>query len=142
MSNLDMATTHLNASVGAVLSPLQLAAALRAASLDVLSDAPEAAAVASYLFVEIEPSLVAGATDHSRWGLSESRSLERSAHAGMGWPTGQRIEGGETRILTQMTGSLNRWRDTTDAQAATDSVGRADRRPDQSKDRMNLQKPT
>lgn len=59
MSNLDMAATHLNASVGAVLSPLQLAAALQAASLDVLSDAPEAAAAASYLFVEIEPRMIA-----------------------------------------------------------------------------------
>lgn len=59
MSNLDMAVTHLNASNGIVLSSSQLAAALRAASIDILSGEPSAAAAASYLFVEVDPRMIA-----------------------------------------------------------------------------------
>ncbi|MFZ3002776.1 MAG: hypothetical protein WA071_20845 [Undibacterium umbellatum] len=54
-----MAATHLNASVGDVLSPNQLAAALQAATLDVLVGSPKAAAAASYLFVEVDPRMIA-----------------------------------------------------------------------------------
>ncbi|MFZ6747272.1 hypothetical protein ACO0LC_29020 [Undibacterium sp. JH2W] len=59
MSSLSMATTHLNASVGEVLSPSQLAAALQAATLDALAGSPKAAAAASYLFVEVNPRMIA-----------------------------------------------------------------------------------
>ena len=38
------------------------------------------------------------ATDPSRWGLFESRSPERNAHAGLGRRQSRRIEGGETPV--------------------------------------------
>jgi len=59
MSNLDMVVMHLNASLGPKLSALELAAALRAGSLNVLLTSPAVAAAAAYFFVETEPRLIA-----------------------------------------------------------------------------------
>lgn len=54
---LGLAVTHLNASTGPVLTAAQLAHILRAGSVDAIADAP-AAALASYLFIELEPRLI------------------------------------------------------------------------------------
>jgi ABC-type amino acid transport substrate-binding protein len=59
ISSLGLAVTHLNASVGAVLTAEQLAQALRAGSVDALHDEPTAAALVAYLFVELNPRLIA-----------------------------------------------------------------------------------
>jgi len=58
-SNLNMAVGHMNASTGPILSTQQLAAALQAGSLNVLSGDPGAAASVSYLFVETDPYMIA-----------------------------------------------------------------------------------
>jgi hypothetical protein len=55
---LDLVVTHLNASIGKVVSSDQLAAALKAGSLSAIAD-PLAAAAVAYLFVEISPALIA-----------------------------------------------------------------------------------
>ena len=57
-SSLGLAVTHLNAPVGAVLTIAQLTDALRAGSINVVSDSPTAAAIISYLFVELNPRLI------------------------------------------------------------------------------------
>jgi hypothetical protein len=57
-SNLEMAIAHLNAPVGPVLTVDHLAKILRAGTTAALVDEPAAAAVASYLFVEIDPRLI------------------------------------------------------------------------------------
>jgi hypothetical protein len=59
MSKLDIVVGYLNASTGPNLSSLQLAIALQAGSLDVLSDSSSAAAAVAYLFMETEPRLIA-----------------------------------------------------------------------------------
>ncbi len=56
---LRTAVAHLNASVGPCLTVEQLAAALRAGSVAAISDSPTAAALASHLFSEVEPALIA-----------------------------------------------------------------------------------
>jgi len=56
-SVLSLAVTHLNASVGPVLTVAQLTAALRAGAVDAIADAPTAAALVTSLFVETEPRL-------------------------------------------------------------------------------------
>lgn len=75
MSNLDLVVAHLNASTGPLVSSLQLAAALRAGKLDVLSDSPSAAACISYLFVETEPRLIALCAYESGTDLDHANSL-------------------------------------------------------------------
>jgi len=57
MGMLDLAVTHLNASIGPVLSSEQLANALRTGVIATLPDL--AAGAVSYLFVEIEPRVIA-----------------------------------------------------------------------------------
>ncbi|PPU86933.1 hypothetical protein XpopCFBP1817_18725 [Xanthomonas populi] len=57
-SNLELAVGHLNASVGRVLTPEQLATALRAGSSRTVSSSPTAAALVSSLFVELAPELI------------------------------------------------------------------------------------
>jgi hypothetical protein len=61
-SSLGLAVAHLNASVGSILTVDQLAKALEAGTTKVLFDAPTAAALVSYLFVEVEPKLVVQCT--------------------------------------------------------------------------------
>ena len=56
-SGLDLAVTHLNAPVGPVLTREQLMSAIRAGYLAAIQQ-PEAAALVTYLFVELEPSLI------------------------------------------------------------------------------------
>ena len=56
-SGLDLAVTHLNAPVGPVLTREELTSALRAGQLAAIRQ-PQAAALATYLFVELEPSLI------------------------------------------------------------------------------------
>jgi len=57
-SSLRLAVTHLNAPVGEVLTIEELAHALRSGSVSGLSK--RSAALVSYMFVELEPSLIAG----------------------------------------------------------------------------------
>ena len=54
---LDLAVTHLNAPVGPIVSRGNLQDALRAGNLSVVRD-PQAVAILSYLFVELEPPLI------------------------------------------------------------------------------------
>ena len=56
---LGLAVAHLNAPVGELLTREQLASVLRGGSLNSLEDAPSAVALLSYLFVELEPQLIA-----------------------------------------------------------------------------------
>ncbi len=56
-SSLQLAVTHLNASVGPVLTVEDLARALTSGSLKGFNE--KQAALLMYLFVEIEPSLIA-----------------------------------------------------------------------------------
>ena len=78
MGMLDLAVTHLNASVGPVLSSTQLAAALRAGRIDTLSESPYAAAAASYLFVEIEPRVIALCALEAGTDLDHANALYES----------------------------------------------------------------
>jgi hypothetical protein len=57
-SSLGLAVTHLNASVGNVLTTDQLSDALRNGSVDAIADSPTAAALLRYLFVELDPRLI------------------------------------------------------------------------------------
>ena len=56
-SGLDMAVTHLNAPVGPVLTREELISALRLGRLAPIQR-PEACALVTYLFAELEPSLI------------------------------------------------------------------------------------
>jgi hypothetical protein len=53
-----MAVTHMNAPVGSVLTIEQLAKAFRTGSVDAITDSPTAAALVSYLFVELDAKLI------------------------------------------------------------------------------------
>lgn len=63
--SLGLAVTHLNAPVGAVLHTEQLAGALRAGSVNAIADSPMAAALVSYLFVELDPRLIASCANQA-----------------------------------------------------------------------------
>jgi hypothetical protein len=76
---LDLAVTHSNASVGPVLSSAQLAAALHAGRIDTLSESPYAAAAASYLFVEIEPRVIALCAYEAGTDLGHANALYESS---------------------------------------------------------------
>lgn len=78
MGMLDLAVTHLNASVGPVLSSAQLATVLRTASLDSLIESPTAAGVVSYLFVEIEPRVIALCAYEAGTDLCHANALYES----------------------------------------------------------------
>lgn len=56
-SHLDLAVTHLNASIGPALNAEQLAAALRSGSCKGASTSTAAAAISS-LFVELTPNII------------------------------------------------------------------------------------
>lgn len=58
-ASLGLAVTHLNVPVGAVLTEGQLSAALRAGSVDAIAASPAAAALVRYLFIELDPRLIA-----------------------------------------------------------------------------------
>ena len=72
--SLGLAVTHLNASTGPVLTAEHLAKILRAGSVDVITDAP-AAALASYLFVELEPRLIALCAYQAGTGVAQANRL-------------------------------------------------------------------
>ena len=72
--SLGLAVTHLNASAGPVLTAEHLAQILRAGSVDVISDGP-AAALASYLFVELEPRLIALCAYQAGAGIAHANRL-------------------------------------------------------------------
>lgn len=57
-SHLELAVSHLNAPYGEVVLVKHLRDALRAGSINVISE-PVAAAVVSYAFVELEPRSIA-----------------------------------------------------------------------------------
>ena len=78
MGMLDLAVTHLNASVGPVLSSAQLATVLRTASLDSLIESSTAAGVVSYLFVEIEPRVIALCAYEAGTDLCHANALYES----------------------------------------------------------------
>lgn len=76
-----MAVTHMNAPVGSVLTIEQLAKALRTGSVDAITDSPTAAALVSYLFVELDPRLIV---------LCAYEAGTDVAHANMLYQEGQR----------------------------------------------------
>lgn len=57
-SSLGLAVTHLNAPVGDCLTAAQLADVLRAGTVAPLANAPAAAALLRFLFVELDPRLI------------------------------------------------------------------------------------
>jgi hypothetical protein len=57
-NHLSLAVTHMNASVGAVLTTEQLTQVLRTGSIEAIIDSPTAAALVSYLFIELDPQLI------------------------------------------------------------------------------------
>lgn len=83
--SLTVAVTHLNASVGPVLTTGQLAAALRAGSVHELeAESPTAAALVSSLFVELAPPLIMGCAMEAGAELAQVQRLyEESLADGM-----------------------------------------------------------
>lgn len=77
-SKLQMAATHLNASIGAVVEPEHIVSALQAGSLDALSHAPRAEAMVAYLFIELEPRLVCHCVQEAGATLAHAQSLYES----------------------------------------------------------------
>lgn len=55
--SLGLAVTHMNTSVGRVLTKEELIKALRAGSVNAI-DSPTSAAAINYLFVELDPQLI------------------------------------------------------------------------------------
>ncbi|OWQ47193.1 hypothetical protein CDL60_12535 [Roseateles noduli] len=72
---LDLAATHLNASVGAIVSAAHIAEALRAGSLTPLAPEPDVEAMVSYLFVELKPQLIARCATEAGVGLMQAHAL-------------------------------------------------------------------
>lgn len=81
--SLGLAVTHLGASTGPVLTSAQLAESLRAGSAAALSDAPAACALVRYLFVEVEPCLIAACARQAGANLQLANQLylENLRHA-------------------------------------------------------------
>lgn len=81
--SLGLAVTHLNASTGPVLTTEQLAASLRAGSAAALAASPAASALVRYLFVEVEPRLIAACARQAGAGLQLANQLyeENLRHA-------------------------------------------------------------
>ena len=82
-NSLGLAVTHMNAPVGSVLTIEQLSKALRAGSADAITDSPTAAALVSYLFVELDPRLIVlcayeAGTDVAHANMIYQESLSRS----------------------------------------------------------------
>ena len=72
-SALDLAVTHLNAPVGQVLTRSDLSQALRTGSLSPVPH--QAAALITYLFVEIEPQLIVRCVNEMHSGLAQANGL-------------------------------------------------------------------
>ena len=76
---LMVAVTHLNAPVGAIVTVEHLVQALRAGTVQGL-DSP-AAAVLSYLFLELEPALIARCVREAGSDLRRANELYRETLA-------------------------------------------------------------
>lgn len=73
-SALDLAVTHLNAPVGPVLTRSDLSQALRIGSLSPVNH-QAAAALITYLFVEIDPQLIIRCVNELRSGVAQANGL-------------------------------------------------------------------
>ena len=74
-ASLGLAVTHLNAPAGSVLSEAQLTRSLRDGSVRGIADSPAAAALVSYLFVEVEPRLIAQCASDAGASLAQADLL-------------------------------------------------------------------
>jgi hypothetical protein len=74
VSALDLAVTHLNAPVGRVLTPADLSEALKSGSVASIHRA-DAAALITYMFVELDPSLIIRCVNELRSGLIAANGL-------------------------------------------------------------------
>ena len=70
---IAMAVTHLNAPYGAIVSPSDLIESLSQGGLRAAS--PKAAAILSYLFIEVEPQLVMRCAMESGSSLLKANQL-------------------------------------------------------------------
>jgi hypothetical protein len=77
---LMLAVTHLNASVGAAVTVEHLMHALRTGSVDGLD--ARTAAVVRYLFVELEPALIARCVREAGSDLSRANELYKETLTG------------------------------------------------------------
>jgi hypothetical protein len=77
---LMLAVTHLNASVGAIVTVEHLVKALRAGTVEGLD--ARTAAVLSYLFLELEPALVARCVREAGSDLRRANELYKETLAG------------------------------------------------------------
>lgn len=80
-SSLQLAVGHLNASVGSVLTPEQLAAALRSGSAHNSTTSPAAAALISSLFAELSPDLILQCAAEAAADIHHVNHLYREALA-------------------------------------------------------------
>jgi hypothetical protein len=82
-SHLSLAATHLNSSIGPVVTAAHVAQALHAGSITVIADNPSAAAMVGYLFVELEPRLIALCTAEAQSDMAHANRLytESLSHA-------------------------------------------------------------
>lgn len=71
---LDMVVTHLNASVGSVLTRDELSSALRAGRLAAIHRQP-AASLVCYLFAELDPALIARCVGEAQSSLQSAYEL-------------------------------------------------------------------
>jgi hypothetical protein len=76
-SSLSVAVTHLNAPVGPVLTVEELAQALLSGSVASLNK--KAAAIVSYLFIELDPSLIASCVAEAGSDLRRANRLYEEA---------------------------------------------------------------
>lgn len=73
-SGLDLATAHLNAPVGPLLTRDELCAALQSGNLAAIHR-PSAASLVCFMFVELEPALIARCVTESRSNLRRANDL-------------------------------------------------------------------
>ena len=80
-SALQLAVKHLNASVGQVLSPEQLASALRAGTVRGMTAAAPAAALVSSVFTELSPELILRCAEEAHTDVLRVNQLYRESLA-------------------------------------------------------------
>jgi hypothetical protein len=82
-SALDLATAHLNAPVGQVLTRDDLSAALRKGTLAAVAR-PDAASLVCFMFIELEPALISRCVMEAHSDFQHANALYRDtlhAHA-------------------------------------------------------------
>ena len=82
-SGLDLATAHLNAPVGPVLTREELCSALRSGNLAAIHR-PSAASLVCFMFVELEPALITRCVMEAQSDLRRANDLYKEtlrAHA-------------------------------------------------------------